>query len=105
MRNTLILLTILATSQACVSARDQQTIHQITTVDVTSNPDAVKSCKRLGNVTLTGYTGHTQMSGLSTGVEITREEYLRLQVHQYGGNMLFRTRDEGGEAYLCPASP
>lgn len=85
MRKPAWILTILAVG--CVS----------TNVEVTSNPDVVRGCKRLGTVEA---TTADRMFGAPKGSGWTRT--LQSYAAEKGGDTLFlNAGGETGEAYLC----
>lgn len=97
----LCLLAILLLT-ACLTTGQEKQIHDMFSVDVTSNPDTVKDCRRIGNVSLVAYTGRDP---LAPGLKQTPLEYMRLYAHQMGANTLFTVNNQSGDAYTCPAAP
>lgn len=92
----LFALSAIVSSCVSVSQQGQQ-------VRVTSNPDVVKGCEFVGNVTATSGWGGAAGTGLAGS---NSEKTLRNETAQLRGNVLFAIASgihASGEAYRCAA--
>ncbi len=82
----------------CVSASQEAQ-----KVRVTNNPDVVKPCQFLGNVSAMSGWGGSAGSGIAAH---NIEETLKERTHKLGGNVVYLVANQGskgtGEAYECP---
>jgi hypothetical protein len=98
LRRSVSLVTVLVLAVGCVSVSDQ-----MDKVRVTSNPDVVRGCRFLGNISFSGFWRVSPKDS---------ENLFRKKVVELGGNVGFVTNVAAGktaisgaaysgEAYLC----
>jgi hypothetical protein len=96
----LLVLAMIALVSGCVS-----TSREAENVRVTTNPDVVKGCEFLGNVSSTSGWGGPLGTGLGSA---NTEKDLRNKAARMGGNILFLSSSgvhASGEVYRSPVRP